>query len=105
MAHTETIIGWLLSAPVLVRRLSEIAEEDRRYGDDELPCMVASLLHPGRSSLAAGILFAVGVRATDADALWRQLSGGEPDCWRWMDDVDWCAVRGVVCAAPPLFLD
>lgn len=95
-AHTETVVGWVLSTPVLTKRLLDIAQDDLVYGDDELPCTVVDLLDPGRDKRASAFLAATGACPVHADAVWALLSGGNVKRWNWIDDVRWDVVRDVL---------
>lgn len=92
-AYTSTVVEWVLSAPVLAKRLAMIVGDEPVFGYEELPCTVVDLLNPKRDVLAVSFLRATGANLDGADAVWMELSAGDVDRWQWMDDVDWDAVR------------
>lgn len=94
--ETGTIIGWMLSSPVLAWHLQQIAADGLggTDGDQELVCTVVDLLRPDRSELWADVLKAAGSRAPVADATWKGLDPG------WMDRIDWRLVRQALAEYP-----
>ncbi len=96
---TDTVIRWVLSAPVLTWRLALIARDGAEYADggQELMCTVADLLDPGRNSTWRGYLTAVGARFGAADETWAHLGG-----IAGIHAVDWSRVLHVLLEADRL---
>ena len=104
-AATDTVIRWARSTRLLSIRLSEIAHEELHYRIDELPCTVVDILDPKRNRRWTQFLTATGASPDHADEVWNQLSGGDPERWQWMYDIDWIRVRAALLTVPPLTWD